>query len=220
MPSPTATRLARQVRASAGSIVATRRKKLPAARTEADGPTPVFQLRVSLTGSRPPIWRRIEVPADITLDELHGVIQVAFEWDDYHPYAFVTDYGVFGPPDSALPVRSDESVTLEQVAPGETATIHYLYDFEDCWEHDIVVEKIVKPEPGLVYPRCASGRCAAPPEESGGMQSYLDLLAILDDPDHPEHANTLDRFELDSAEEFDPTWFHSAAVNWALGALR
>ena len=197
-----------------------RRKKLPPARTEADGPAPVFQLRVSLAGSRPPIWRRLEVPADIMLDELHGVIQVAFEWDDYHPYAFVTDYGVFGPPDSALPVRSDESVTLEQVAPGENATIQYLYDFEDCWEHDIVVEKVVKPEPGVVYPRCASGRCAAPPEESGGMQGYLDLLAILDDPDHPEHANTLDRFELDSAEEFDPTWFLPGEVNWALGAAR
>ena len=175
------TRPARQVRASAGSIVAATAEEA-AARTEADGPAPVFQLRVSLAGSRPPIWRRLEVPADIMLDELHGVIQVAFEWDDYHPYAFVTDYGVFGPPDSALPVRSDESVTLEQVATGENATIRYLYDFDDCWEHDIAVERIVKPEPGVVYPRCASGRCAAPPEESGGMQGYLDLLAILEEP--------------------------------------
>jgi Plasmid pRiA4b ORF-3-like protein len=66
--------------------------------------------------------------------------------------------------------RADEStVALAQVAPAEYAKIVYVYDFCDDWRHGILVEKILPAEPGIAYPRCITGRRAAPEEDSGGV---------------------------------------------------
>ena len=75
---------------------------LPPKRKKSDGRAPVFQIKVSLSGAKPPIWRRLEVPADIALSDLHDVIQVAFSWNDSHMHAFDTDLGGFGQPDPEL----------------------------------------------------------------------------------------------------------------------
>ena len=51
------------------------------------------QLRIELAGIRPPIWRRVLVPASFTLEQLHSVIQMVFEWHDAHMH----DFRVRGP---------------------------------------------------------------------------------------------------------------------------
>jgi hypothetical protein len=48
----------------------------------------VYQLKVSLRGISPQIWRRVLVPADLPLYGLHRVIQIALGWEDYHLHAF------------------------------------------------------------------------------------------------------------------------------------
>ena len=48
----------------------------------------VHTIKVTLRGSKPPIWRRLQVRSDCTLSQLHGVIQNAFGWEDYHMWAF------------------------------------------------------------------------------------------------------------------------------------
>jgi hypothetical protein len=48
----------------------------------------VLRLKVVLADTEPPIWRRIEVPADLTLKELHAVIQAAMGWENAHLYQF------------------------------------------------------------------------------------------------------------------------------------
>jgi len=57
-----------------------------------DGQSPqgrrVLQLKVTLQGVRPPIWRRLAVPADITLGRLHHVLQIAMGWTDSHLHQF------------------------------------------------------------------------------------------------------------------------------------
>ena len=47
-----------------------------------------YQLKIALRGSKPPIWRRILVPGDITLDVLHNVIQIAMGWTNSHLHSF------------------------------------------------------------------------------------------------------------------------------------
>lgn len=47
-----------------------------------------IQIKVTMFGIQPPIWRRILIPWDITLDELHAVLQGAFAWQNYHLYEF------------------------------------------------------------------------------------------------------------------------------------
>ncbi|MBT2401755.1 plasmid pRiA4b ORF-3 family protein [Streptomyces sp. ISL-100] len=59
----------------------------------------VLPIKVSLADIRPPVWRRLQVPADITLDRLHQVIQTAMGWENYHMHVFETPAGEYGRPD-------------------------------------------------------------------------------------------------------------------------
>ena len=49
----------------------------------------IYELRITLKGSKPPIWRRVAVPADIKLGTLHEVIQIAMGWTDSHLHQFI-----------------------------------------------------------------------------------------------------------------------------------
>jgi hypothetical protein len=194
--------------------------RMPATRKKADGPAPVYQIKVNLRGTKPPIWRRLEVPADVTLARLHEILQVAFDWDDHHLHMFDTPYGRFGTPDPELGTRSARSVRLEQVAPSTRSTIRYTYDFGDDWEHEILVEKVLDRDEAATYPRCTSGKRAAPPEDCGGVWGYAELRQTLADPDDPDHDDKLDWLGLDDAADFDPDAFDADEITRELGTLR
>jgi hypothetical protein len=131
----------------------------------------VHQVKVTLHGAKPPVWRRLEIPSAMTLDRLHEILQTAFGWYNAHLHSFETVCGEFGAPDcDDWTDHEDESVvTLAQVATGEKAKIVYVYDFGDDWRHDIVVEKIHPAEAGVTYPRCTGGKGDPPEEDNGGI---------------------------------------------------
>jgi hypothetical protein len=195
-------------------------RALPAKRTKSDQPAPIYQLKVGLRGATPPIWRRLEVPADISLARLHRIIQVAFAWDGSHLHVFQTPYGEFGIADAELGHRAEAPVTLEQVAPTARSTIRYTYDFGDDWEHDVVVEKVLDRDSTVSYPRCTGGRRAAPPEDCGGIWGYADLTQAVTDPTHPGHEDMLEWLGLSDAADFDPAEFDAQTVTQALSELR
>ena len=181
----------------------------------------VHRLKVTLRGTKPPIWRRLEVPADITLQRLHTVIQRGFGWQDSHLYVFETPAGRYGIPDAddELDIRSAAAKKLSAVADWPGDRIRYEYDFGDSWEHDVVVEAVLPAEPGVAYPRCTGGRRAGPPEDSGGVWGFADLLNVLASPRHEDHAALLSWLGLESAAEFNPDAFDRDAVNAALSKL-
>ena len=178
---------------------------LPAKRKKSDPPAPVYQIKVGLRGAKPPIWRRLEVPADISLARLHSVIQIAFGWGNSHLHVFETPYGSFGTADADLGHRSDAEVSLEQVAPAVKSKLRYTYDFGDDWDHDILVEKVLDPDGTAPLPRCTGGRRAAPPDDCGGIWGYAELVEILSDPADPEHQDRLEWLGLDDAADSTPT---------------
>jgi hypothetical protein len=175
---------------------------------------PVYQLKVTLKGVRPPIWRRLLVPGNVTLARLHRILQVAMGWEDYHLYRFEVGGASFGEPDPEFDddMRSARRVHLKEVAPAAGSRLLYEYDFGDGWEHRIVVEKILPPQRGVHLPVCLAGKRACPPEDCGGVWGYADLLAALADPAHPEHEAML-RWV---GGPFDPEAFDLEAVNEAL----
>jgi hypothetical protein len=197
------------------------RRRAAALSGAAKSPTSaVYRIKVTLRGSKPPIWRRLEVPSGITLQRLHRVIQAAFGWEDYHMWVFETARGAYGVSDPELGHRSAASKKLSDVAPLAGDRIIYTYDFGDNWEHQILVEDVLAAETGVRYPRAVAGRRAGPPEDCGGIWGYQELCETLANPEHEEHASMLEWLGLDSAADFDPAAFDLDAVNAALGSGR
>ena len=156
----------------------------------------VHQLKVTLKRTKPPIWRRIVVGGDQTLDHLHEVIQAAFGWWNSHLHEFRIDGIDYGTPheDDWTPVNDERRVSIDQ-ALADARTIDYVYDFGDDWDHTIIVEHTFQandPDRPATTPDCIDGQRACPPEDSGGPWGCTELLAILADPRHPEHAERLE----------------------------
>jgi hypothetical protein len=179
----------------------------------------VHTIEVTLAGSRPPIWRRLQVSSAITLRALHDVLQAAFGWQNYHMWLFENPLGRWGVADRELRIKSAAARRLDEVAPHKGDQLGYTYDLGDEWEHTIVVEAVTDPEPGIAYPRCLAGRRACPPEDCGGIWGYDDLIDVLADPEHEEHQDRLEWLGLDSAGQFDPAAFDLARTNDALSGL-
>lgn len=174
----------------------------PAAKPEGT----IFQLKVTLHDTKPPIWRRVLVEGASTLDQIHEVIQAAFGWWNYHLHDFKIDgneYGVPDPDDDWGPPVNDESkVRLDSVV-NEGSKFDYTYDFGDWWRHKVVVEKVLPADSVTTVPACIDGRRACPPDDCGGTWGYGELLKILDDPSHPEHDERMEWI----GRPFDPEAF-------------
>ena len=177
----------------------------------------IHQLKITLKHIKPPIWRRLEVPADIKLGKLHDVIQIAMGWTDSHMHAFIAEETVYGTPDPEFggSTKSERNVRLDSIVKAGGKLV-YEYDFGDGWEHEIKIEKILETDPATHYPRCTAGKRACPPEDCGGLYGYEEFLAAISDSGHPEHSNMRDWI----GGEFDPEAFELAQVNQALWRMR
>lgn len=178
----------------------------------------VLQLKLSLRGvSKPPVWRRLLVRPDIRLSQVHDVIQAAMGWTDTHLHAFSTAYGDYGPPDPELDHRDERKARLADFLAEPGDRIRYAYDFGDFWEHDIVLEKMLEPDPDVRLPACVAGKGACPPEDCGGVWGYADLRDTLANPASDGHDAMLEWLGFDSAEDFDPGAFDVEETNEILG---
>jgi len=179
----------------------------------------IARLKITLDHVRPPIWRRIEVPIDLTLEDLHLVIQVAMGWDNCHLYAFRTPAGSwsstdphFGMPDAG----SAERTTLAQLRrQGGARKFAYIYDFGDDWEHTVQMEAVIPREPDTLYPRLLKAKGACPPEDVGGPWGYAEYLEVIGDPQHKLH-NELVEWR---GPGFDPTVVNEAEIRARLDGL-
>lgn len=187
-------------------------------RKAAAAPSRVYQLKITLKESKPPIWRRVEVADDITLARLHQIIQAAMGWTDSHLHMFSVGRVSYGVPDPDYDedVRDERRHRLSQLLIAPKQKVSYEYDFGDSWTHEVLLEKVLPPEPGATYPRCTAGKRACPPEDCGGVWGYADFLEAIADPEHPEHEELLEWV----GGEFDPEQFEIAEANAALGSLR
>jgi hypothetical protein len=138
--------------------------------------TPIaYQLRVFLRGISPMIWRRLLVRSDNTIADLHYTLQIAFGWSDSHLHRFHIhgkDYGVGHR--GGLSFDDDpQAVHLAEFQFRVRERFLYEYDFNDNWEHEVRVEQILPFEPERTYPVCIGGKGSAPPEDCGGVRTFL-----------------------------------------------
>ena len=132
-------------------------------------PAVVYQLRVVLRGVSPLIWRRLLVAGDTSIADLHAVLQAAFGWSGEHLHRFTVHGREYGICYDGGPVFRDDArrVRLAGLGLREGERFVYDYDFFADWRLDLRVEQITGPRTGRVYPRCAGGRRAGPPEDCG-----------------------------------------------------
>ncbi|HET6215284.1 MAG TPA: plasmid pRiA4b ORF-3 family protein [Micromonosporaceae bacterium] len=173
----------------------------------------IYQLKITLGGVVPPVWRRVLIPGGYTLDRVHRSIQYAMGWQDYHLHSFEIDALQYGEPDpdGELALRDELEARLDAVAAKGTR-FTYTYDFGDWWEHEVLVEDVFPADPDERYPVCVSGERACPPEDVGGAYGYADMLVAVADPDHPEHT----RMREWLGREFDPGAFDARAATTLL----
>jgi len=177
----------------------------------------IFQLKCTIKNSKPQIWRRLLVRSDTTFEVLHLILQDAFGWVDAHLHEFcVGDVRLAAPNadddfDFFEPALS-ENVRLNKYMGDtkETKTL-YTYDFGDNWEVVLVIEKVLSPVPGQVYPWCVAGKRRGPLEDSGGIWGYMDMLQKLADLTHPEHDELLEWATGGTA--YDPEAFDKTELN-------
>lgn len=166
----------------------------------------IYRVRVDLDRARPPIWRRLDLRSDLTLDVVHQVLQAAFGWLDYHLYRFSLGGGAFDPGSEMFlcpfDVREGEvegepvsEVRLDETLQEAGDVLHYLYDYGDSWELSIRLEGMRPAEERDRLAVCVDGRRAAPPEDCGGLTTAEELAEVLEDPalfDHDQVNAALD----------------------------
>jgi hypothetical protein len=185
---------------------------------------PTYQIKITLDLIKPAIWRRLSVPGNASLGWLHAAIQLAMGWTNSHLHQFAIGGRLFSDPHVNTPefegepeVLDEAKFSLRDVAPYEKDVLHYEYDFGDSWQHTIVVEKILRPEPdGATAATCLAGKRACPPEDCGGPWGYQDLLKVLRNPRHEEH-NSMKEW---LGRPFDPEAFDPASTNAHLRMLK
>jgi hypothetical protein len=172
----------------------------------------LYQFRITLLDSRPPIWRRIQVK-DGTLDKLHEHIQTAMGWTNSHLHHFRVNEQLYGDPDlmqenfEDMDYEDSTSTKISDILPrsGRRFRFEYEYDFGDGWRHEVLFEGCVRAERGQRYPVCLEGARACPPEDVGGTWGYREFLEAVTDPDHEDHDGLLEWAGGSFAPEaFDP----------------
>ncbi len=154
-------------------------------------PSPsIHQLKVTLTGIDPPIWRQIEVPSSIKLCCLHSALQVVMGWTDSHLHRFERDGKKWGVPESdefnRTELQDENKTQLRTVLTTEGDSMVYLYDFGDGWRHEVLLEKIVPVNEVAKTPMCFGGERQCPAEDGGRIakkagrpvSSDFDLRAV------------------------------------------
>jgi len=184
---------------------------------------PVFELKVTLRGVRPPIWRRIRVSGHRTLAEFHEILQEVIGWTNTHLHQFEIAGRYFVPTsteDEELDIQGEDesAITLAEAVRLAGKSFRYDYDFGDGWEHTIQVEKVLPAEAKSAVPVCLAGARRCPPEDCGGPYGYQELLEALRDPSNPQYTEMREWIAdlFGSEARFNPEAFSTEAVNESL----
>jgi hypothetical protein len=181
----------------------------------------IYQLKIVLREIEPPIWRVLQIKGNANLGKVHDCIQGAMGWKDCHLHEFrikgqrYRAYDQFYEEIDRPDMHDERDHRLNKLL-NEGDSFEYIYDFGDCWEHDILVEKILPRKEGVYYPICSYGERACPPEDCGSSIGYEELLKVLADPTHEDHKH----FKGWAGEDYDPEVCDLKRINIMLDNIK
>ena len=145
-----------------------------------------YQIKVTLD-VHPRIWRRVQIPSNITFRELALILNTAMGWEGYHlsvfrigkneDCIFIENY----PDDKELKkeYKADGVLNSKKLKIDEYFAEHkkfmYIYDFGDNWHHEILLEKVLDYYRNK-YAQVVTYRGNCPPEDCGGFDGYYQLM--------------------------------------------
>jgi len=174
----------------------------------------MYLLKIRLLDIEPEIWRRFVMPASITLDRLHDVIQIVMGWTDSHLHEFTIGKKRY----TEYPQERDDGLECGKYRFGDLVKqknrkILYLYDFGDNWMHELILEESRYFDPGLRdIISCLDGARACPPEDVGGIPGYFDFCSALADPGDEDHERLIEW----SGGNYNSEEFDANMINWQL----
>lgn len=181
------------------------------------------ELEIELADFGPPAIRRfIDVDSDITLRQLHHIIQIAFSWESRHLHQFMTEGDIYTDASRLLDsprwrYHDDRKTRLSDIARSGLE-FHYIYDFGDDWKHLIRVKDIISTDLPLQHAVLRKAEMAGPVEDCGGANGYMGLVGIIARDDDSLEAIQV----LNWAEEFGrlaPGYCDERAINAAFVRL-
>ncbi|MGI9324891.1 MAG: plasmid pRiA4b ORF-3 family protein [Pseudomonadales bacterium] len=172
------------------------------------------QVHVCLDDIEPRIWRRLIVPLDTTLADMHPIIQAGMGWKDSHLHEFEVGGLTYGDTWSLSAERMDDDarvydsqeVRMRDFSREPGVTFTYIYDFGDNWRHTVTLEKLVAATPTPRKPSCIDGARCCPPEDVGGPSGYFEFLRVLLTPE-PDEVDEQRHLKCWSGGRFDPEKF-------------
>lgn len=160
-----------------------------------------YQLKITIRGSKPPIWRRVIVPEHISFCDLDDIIEKMFGWTHSHLYEFIIkDWGmrITGAPLMEEEDNADECIDSWMKVGSE---IIYTYDFGDNWEHLIKVEKLVEYEHR--YPVVLKFKGPNMIEDCGGIWGFYDCIEVAEEFDIDAVNKEFSSWSIPVAESVD-----------------
>ena len=165
----------------------------------------VYQFKITLLGTNPPVWRSILIPESYTFYDLHCAIQDAMGWEDCHLHGFDIKYE----PPIKIPIPRSMSmihvecpyaepdieeneplytteIQIKEYFKKENDKIMYVYDYGDGWRHEVLLEKIMAKDSKAKYPICVDGQLSCPPEDCGSIPGYYECIDALKNNDDSE----------------------------------
>lgn len=181
----------------------------------------IIQLKITLLGTDPAIWRRLLVKKNTTFENLHHIIQIAMGWTNSHLYEFnIKGYRIAEPVEEFIDYFEDNTIdpynlSIDHVIKNKKIKFNYVYDFGDHWEHQIEIEKFIPVEKQIQYPVCIDGKLNCPPEDCGSISGFYSMLEIIGDRKHPERKEMLQWL----GGEYKPEHFDLSETNKELKFL-
>ncbi len=189
-------------------------------RTYSPKTAPIYQLKITLDGITPSVWRRFLISSNIPLSKLHDTIQIVMGWTNSHLHMFEINGQIYGDPQDDefgdTGTLNEMNYRIRKVIKREGQKFQYEYDFGDGWRHTLQLEKILPPDPARHLPVCLEGKRACPPEDVGGIGRYANFLEALRNPDHDEHEEYLTWI----GGKYNPNAFDLVLVNRHLRKMK
>lgn len=177
-----------------------------------------YKLKITIKGSKPPIWRRLIVPAGLSFAQLALIFNEVMGWEGYHLNSFefntlgvmLEDKSMDDFPFGGYEILEQAEEIIDYYLDNEKRFL-YVYDFGDDWEHKVEVEEIIS-DYDKNYPVVLKNKGPILPEDCGGIYGYYEMVAACEDVNHPEHKDVMEwsgdgellnmEYDIDEVNEF------------------